>query len=87
MTITAMKLLAESRPRANTPKRPEEGHLTLSEEQISSAGIQLVEAKAQSISLSLPFPGEIRFDEDRTRMWCPAYPVSLSRSMSILVSR
>ncbi|WP_448694288.1 efflux RND transporter periplasmic adaptor subunit [Pseudomonas rhizophila] len=44
----------------------EEGHLTLSDEQIKSAGIQLVEAKAQSISLSLPFPGEVRFDEDRT---------------------
>ena len=44
----------------------EEGHLTLSDEQINSAGIQLVEAKAQSISLTLPFPGEVRFDEDRT---------------------
>ena len=44
----------------------EEGHLTLSDEQINSAGIQLVEAKALRISLSLPFPGEVRFDEDRT---------------------
>ncbi|SEE02158.1 membrane fusion protein, cobalt-zinc-cadmium efflux system [Pseudomonas mohnii] len=52
----------------------EEGHLTLSEEQISSAGIQLVEAKAQSISLSLPFPGEIRFDEDRTAHVVPRVP-------------
>lgn len=52
----------------------EEGHLTLSDEQINSAGIQLVEAKAQSISLSLPFPGEIRFDEDRTAHVVPRVP-------------
>lgn len=52
----------------------EEGHLILSDEQISSAGIQLVEAKAQSISLSLPFPGEIRFDEDRTAHVVPRVP-------------
>jgi len=43
-----------------------EGNLTLSEEQITAAGIQLVEAKARNISLSLSFPGEVRFDEDRT---------------------
>ena len=52
----------------------EEGHLTLSDEQISSAGIQLAEAKAQTISLSLPFPGEIRFDEDRTAHVVPRVP-------------
>ncbi len=52
----------------------EEGHLTLSDEQISSAGIQLAEAKAQNISLSLPFPGEIRFDEDRTAHVVPRVP-------------
>lgn len=44
----------------------EEGHLTLNAEQIQAAGIQLAEAGAQDIGLSLPFPGEIRFDEDRT---------------------
>lgn len=44
----------------------EEGHLTLSVEQINAAGIQMATASAQDISLSLPFPGEIRFDEDRT---------------------
>lgn len=52
----------------------EEGHLTLSEEQISAAGIQLAEAKAQSISLSLPFPGEVRFDDDRTSHVVPRVP-------------
>lgn len=52
----------------------EEGRLTLSDEQINSAGIQLAEAKAQSISLSLPFPGEIRFDEDRTTHVVPRVP-------------
>ena len=45
---------------------PEEGHLVLSTQQISSAGIQLAEARAQAIDVSLPFPGEVRFDEDRT---------------------
>ena len=52
----------------------EEGHLTLSDEQINSAGIQLIEAKEQSISLSLPFPGEVRFDEDRTAHVVPRVP-------------
>lgn len=52
----------------------EEGHLTLSEEQISAAGIQLAEAKAHSISLSLPFPGEVRFDDDRTSHVVPRVP-------------
>ncbi|PAA42395.1 efflux transporter periplasmic adaptor subunit [Pseudomonas fragi] len=52
----------------------EEGHLTLSDDQIRSAGIQLIEAKEQSISLSLPFPGEVRFDEDRTAHVVPRVP-------------
>ncbi|WP_095079134.1 efflux RND transporter periplasmic adaptor subunit [Pseudomonas sp. Irchel s3h17] len=43
-----------------------EGHLALSDEQIKAAGIQLAETRAQAIGLALPFPGEIRFDEDRT---------------------
>ncbi|NUT74121.1 efflux RND transporter periplasmic adaptor subunit [Pseudomonas sp. C1C7] len=52
----------------------EEGHLTLSTEQITAAGIQLIEAGAQSISLGLPFPGEVRFDEDRTAHVVPRVP-------------
>lgn len=52
----------------------EEGHLTLSAEQIAAAGIQLAEARAQSISLGLSFPGEVRFDEDRTAHVVPRVP-------------
>lgn len=52
----------------------EEGHLTLSTEQITAAGIQLAEAQAQNISLGLPFPGEVRFDEDRTAHLVPRVP-------------
>ncbi|WP_350599714.1 efflux RND transporter periplasmic adaptor subunit [Pseudomonas sp. 65/3-MNA-CIBAN-0223] len=52
----------------------EEGHFELSTEQITAAGIQLVEARAQNISLGLPFPGEVRFDEDRTAHVVPRVP-------------
>ncbi|MCU7249221.1 efflux RND transporter periplasmic adaptor subunit [Pseudomonas koreensis] len=52
----------------------EEGQVTLSAEQIAVAGIQLAEARAQSISLGLPFPGEVRFDEDRTAHVVPRVP-------------
>ena len=52
----------------------EEGHLTLSGEQIAAAGIQLAEARPQSINLGLPFPGEVRFDEDRTAHVVPRVP-------------
>lgn len=52
----------------------EEGHIELSAEQISAAGIQLAEAKAQNISRGLPFPGEVRFDEDRTAHIVPRVP-------------
>lgn len=52
----------------------EEGHIELSAEQISAAGIQLAEAKPQSIDLGLPFPGEVRFDEDRTAHVVPRVP-------------
>ncbi|MNH94936.1 Cobalt-zinc-cadmium resistance protein CzcB [compost metagenome] len=52
----------------------EEGHLTLSTEQIAAAGIQLAQAREQSISLGLPFPGEVRFDEDRTAHVVPRVP-------------
>lgn len=52
----------------------EEGHIELSAEQITAAGIQLAEAKAQNLSLGLPFPGEVRFDEDRTAHVVPRVP-------------
>lgn len=52
----------------------EEGHIELSAEQITAAGIQLTEARAQNISLGLPFPGEVRFDEDRTAHVVPRVP-------------
>ena len=52
----------------------EEGHLTLSAEQIAAAGIQLTEARAQSISLGLSFPGEVRLDEDCTAHVVPRVP-------------
>jgi len=52
----------------------EEGHIELSAEQITAAGIQLAEARAQPISLGLPFPGEVRFDEDRTAHVVPRVP-------------
>ncbi|WP_065258289.1 efflux RND transporter periplasmic adaptor subunit [Pseudomonas bananamidigenes] len=52
----------------------EEGHIELTAEQITAAGIQLAEAKAQRISLGLPFPGEVRFDEDRTAHVVPRVP-------------
>ncbi|WP_095151616.1 efflux RND transporter periplasmic adaptor subunit [Pseudomonas sp. Irchel s3b5] len=52
----------------------EEGLLALSAEQIAAAGIQLVQSRAQNISLGLPFPGEVRFDEDRTAHLVPRVP-------------
>ncbi|MBV7479341.1 efflux RND transporter periplasmic adaptor subunit [Pseudomonas sp. PDM31] len=52
----------------------QEGYLTLNAEQIKAAGIQLVEAGARPISLGLPFPGEVRFDEDRTAHLVPRVP-------------
>ncbi|WP_455806471.1 efflux RND transporter periplasmic adaptor subunit [Pseudomonas fluorescens] len=52
----------------------EEGHIELSAEQITAAGIQLAEAKPQNISRGLPFPGEVRFDEDRTAHVVPRVP-------------
>lgn len=55
-------------------EQAEEGHIELSAEQIAAAGIQLVEARAQRISLGLSFPGEVRFDEDRTAHVVPRVP-------------
>lgn len=44
----------------------EEGHLELTSEQITAAGIEIVAAGSRQMSTSVTFPGEIRFDEDRT---------------------
>jgi cobalt-zinc-cadmium efflux system membrane fusion protein len=44
----------------------EEGQLELTAEQIKAAGIELVASAARPMSTSVTFPGEIRFDEDRT---------------------
>lgn len=44
----------------------EEGRLHLSAAQISAAGVQLVDAGPRALGTAISFPGEIRFDEDRT---------------------
>lgn len=44
----------------------EEGKLELTAEQINAAGIELAVAGPRLMSTSVTFPGEIRFDEDRT---------------------
>lgn len=44
----------------------EEGHLELTAEQITAAGIEVIAAAPRQMSTSVTFPGEIRFDEDRT---------------------
>lgn len=50
---------------------PQEGHLTLSDEQINVAGIELATVATQALHRSLSLPGEIRFDEDRTAHLVP----------------
>ncbi|MDR0278857.1 MAG: efflux RND transporter periplasmic adaptor subunit [Paucimonas sp.] len=52
----------------------EEGRLTLSEQQISSAGIELQAAAPRELGSVVSFPGEIRFDEDRTAHVVPRVP-------------
>jgi len=52
--------------KAEPAHEEEEGHLELSAEQIKAAGIELVAAEPRPMSTSVTFPGEIRFDEDRT---------------------
>ncbi|MBV4457758.1 efflux RND transporter periplasmic adaptor subunit [Pseudomonas sp. COR58] len=52
----------------------EEGQLILSAEQIAASGIQLARAQPAGLSLGLPFPGEVRFDEDRTAHVVPRVP-------------
>ncbi|CAK9887819.1 MULTISPECIES: efflux RND transporter periplasmic adaptor subunit [Pseudomonas] len=49
----------------------EEGALTLSQEQIDLAGIELVAVGPRQLQRSLSLPGEIRFDEDRTAHLVP----------------
>ncbi|MBF4206713.1 efflux RND transporter periplasmic adaptor subunit [Pseudomonas donghuensis] len=49
----------------------EEGALTLSQEQIDLAGIELAAVGPRQLQRSLSLPGEIRFDEDRTAHLVP----------------
>jgi cobalt-zinc-cadmium efflux system membrane fusion protein len=51
---------------ASGESHDEEGKLELSAEQISAAGIELAVSASRPMSTSVTFPGEIRFDEDRT---------------------
>ncbi|WP_024666032.1 efflux RND transporter periplasmic adaptor subunit [Pseudomonas syringae] len=44
----------------------EEDHIELTAEQIKTAGIELATAEPRQMSTTVTFPGEIRFDEDRT---------------------
>ncbi|MFK0310945.1 efflux RND transporter periplasmic adaptor subunit [Pseudomonas sp. NPDC090233] len=52
----------------------EEGQLHLSAEQIKAAGIQLATAAPRELGTAISFPGEIRFDEDRTAHVVPRVP-------------
>ncbi|MFG0531072.1 efflux RND transporter periplasmic adaptor subunit [Pseudomonas sp. yb_2] len=52
----------------------EEGQLHLSIAQIESAGIQLAAAGPRELGIAISFPGEIRFDEDRTAHVVPRVP-------------
>ncbi|BBH45638.1 efflux RND transporter periplasmic adaptor subunit [Pseudomonas sp. KU43P] len=52
----------------------EEGKLTLSAEQIKAAGVVLATAAARELGTVVTFPGEIRFDEDRTAHVVPRVP-------------
>jgi cobalt-zinc-cadmium efflux system membrane fusion protein len=51
-----------------------EGALHLSIAQIESAGIQLATAAPREMGTAISFPGEIRFDEDRTAHVVPRVP-------------
>jgi cobalt-zinc-cadmium efflux system membrane fusion protein len=57
---------AGSSEKTGADAHEEEGHIALSEQQIKAAGIETVVAAPRSMSTSITFPGEIRFDEDRT---------------------
>ncbi|WDY56131.1 efflux RND transporter periplasmic adaptor subunit [Pseudomonas sp. PSKL.D1] len=52
----------------------EEGALHLSAAQIDAAGIQLAVAGPRQLGTAISFPGEIRFDEDRTAHVVPRVP-------------
>jgi len=52
----------------------EEGQLHLTRAQIEAAGIQLAAAAPRELGTSISFPGEIRFDEDRTAHVVPRVP-------------
>lgn len=52
----------------------EEGQLHLSIAQIESAGVQLAAAGPRELGTAISFPGEIRFDEDRTAHVVPRVP-------------
>lgn len=52
----------------------EEGKLTLSAKQIKAAGVVLETAAARELGTVVTFPGEIRFDEDRTAHVVPRVP-------------
>ncbi|WP_286918489.1 efflux RND transporter periplasmic adaptor subunit [Pseudomonas sp. UBA6753] len=52
----------------------EEGKLHLSIAQIEAAGVQLVDAGPRELGTAISFPGEIRFDEDRTAHVVPRVP-------------
>lgn len=59
---------------AETEHGEEEGQLHLSIAQIESAGIQLAAAGPRELGTAISFPGEIRFDEDRTAHVVPRVP-------------
>ena len=52
----------------------EEGKLHLSNAQIEAAGVQLAAAGPRELGTAISFPGEIRFDEDRTAHVVPRVP-------------
>lgn len=52
----------------------EEGKLHLSIAQINAAGVQLATAGPRELASAISFPGEIRFDEDRTAHVVPRVP-------------
>jgi cobalt-zinc-cadmium efflux system membrane fusion protein len=52
----------------------EEGKLHLSSAQIEAAGVQLVAASPREMGTAISYPGEIRFDEDRTAHVVPRVP-------------
>lgn len=51
-----------------------EGSLHLSAAQIEAAGVQLAAAGPMTLGTAISFPGEIRFDEDRTAHVVPRVP-------------